>query len=196
MSQHKVPVVKLPAPKKHPGADSLEIFQMAGYEVVSKIGIWQEGDLAAFVEDDYVVPNDPSRYGYLGKDGVLRDKDRRVRPRKLRNVWSNGILTDPPPGAKEGDDVMDALRVTRYEPPPGPIHMKGQTPEAPAPPGIYPVYDVEPLRKYKDLIPSGMPVCVFEKIHGCSTRYVRAGDTPHCGSHKRWKQRSTEDPLF
>jgi RNA ligase (TIGR02306 family) len=109
MSTHRVEVVKLGPVRKHPNADSLGLVDVWGYTCAVRIGEWKTGDLAAYIEPDYVVPDD-ERFAFL-------KGHRRIKPVRLRGQWSQGLLVRPPDGAVEGDDVMAALGVERYEPP-------------------------------------------------------------------------------
>lgn len=182
MSTHKVEVVKLGPVRKHPNADSLGLVDVWGYTCAVRLGEWNEGDLAAYIEPDYVVPND-ERFAFLG--GRCR-----IKPVRLRGQWSQGLLVRPPDGAVEGDDVMAALGVERYEPPetrqPGARLGNPRTDFTTPPSGFFPVYDVEPWRRYAGLLTEGEPVMVTEKLHGASCRFVWQGERLHVGSRKNW----------
>ncbi len=182
MSTHKVEVVKLGPVRKHPNADSLGLVDVWGYTCAVRLGEWNEGDLAAYIEPDYVVPND-ERFAFLG--GRCR-----IKPVRLRGQWSQGLLVRPPDGAVEGDDVMAALGVERYEPPeprqPGARLGNPLTDFTTPPSGFFPVYDVEPWRRYAGLLTEGEPVIVTEKLHGASCRFVWQGERLHVGSRKNW----------
>lgn len=177
MSTHRVDVVRLGAIEKHPNADSLGLVQIGGYVCAVRLGDFHEGDLAAYIEPDYVVPaSEP--FAFLG------DK-RRIKVKRLRGVYSQGLLIRAPEGAAEGDDVMGLLGIVRYEPP-EPASTAGE--DASPPTGFFPVYDVEPLRKYPGVFAEGEHVIVTEKIHGCSARFVFLDGVLHLGSRTRWKK--------
>lgn len=185
MSKHEVKVVKLGAPRKHHNADSLEIFKVWDYEVVTRIGEWKEGDLATFVEPDYVVPN-TEQFSFLGDS----DRSRRIKSKKLRGVWSYGLLTAAPPGSNEGDNVIEQLGIVRYEPP---VDIQLETDDCEAPRGIYPKYDLENFQKYSHLLIEGEEVIVTEKIHGANARYTFIDTNIYCGSRTRWKKQNTNN---
>ena len=55
-SDHQVNIVRLCEPRVHTNADTLELFDIGGYQVVTKKGQFKEGDLAVYVQPDSVVP--------------------------------------------------------------------------------------------------------------------------------------------
>lgn len=178
MSTHKVEVVRLGPIEKHTNADTLGIVKIWGYTAIVRLDDFAEGDLVAYIEPDYVVPETP-QFSFL--------KDRRIRAKRLRGTWSQGLVTKAPEGTVEGDDVMEYLGITRYEPP---QHLSiGGDAEAPcAALGSVPKYDIESLRRYAHLFTSGELVVVTEKIHGANARYAWRDDRMWCGSRTQWKR--------
>lgn len=62
-ANHQVNVVRLGAPRVHTNADTLELFDIDGYQVVTKKGNFKEGDLAIYIQPDSVVPQtEPFRF--------------------------------------------------------------------------------------------------------------------------------------
>jgi RNA ligase (TIGR02306 family) len=181
MSTHAVKVVRLGAPKKHPNADALEIFEVDGFNCISRLGEHKEGDLAVYIEPDYVVP-DTEQFAFL-------QGHRRVKTKRLRGIWSMGLLLPPLVGASEGDDVMEAMGIVRYEPEMKLPRATGGESESP-PSGFFPHYDMESLRKHKGVLREGEPVYVTEKIHGASARYTFQDDRMWASSHREWKRRA------
>lgn len=190
MSTHEVRVVRCPVPKPHPNADRLELMEVFGYTCVIPKGSFKEGDLAAYVEPDYVVP-ETEQFAFLKSP-----RERRIGAKRLRGVWSEGLLTAAPAGAKEGDNVMEALGIVRYEPTesgmPSGWGVKGPSigvPES-VPDFIrtIPKYDLENLKKYKHLLVPGEPVFVTEKLHGTNARYVWHEGRLYCGSRSQWRK--------
>ena len=55
-ANHRVDIVRLSAPAVHPNADTLELFTIGGYQVVTKKEQFKEGDLAVYIQPDSVVP--------------------------------------------------------------------------------------------------------------------------------------------
>ena len=132
-SNHRVDMVRIPAIEKHPNADTLGIVRIRGYQVIVKLGEFNEGDLSAYIQPDSVVPPEDefaflwSAQGYKDGDDIPL-KYRRITVRKFRKEYSEGLLIRIPEwvriddGAQvrepiEGDDVSDALGITHYEPP-------------------------------------------------------------------------------
>lgn len=180
MSEHRVEVVRLGPIEKHPNADSLGIVKVWAYTAIVRLGEWSEGDLAAYVEPDYVVP-DVEQFAFLAGH-------RRIKAKRLRGTWSQGLLIRPPEGAREGDDVMEALGIVRYEPK---VHagMGAGGDSEPAHPTLagIPKYDLENWRRYNRLLEPGEPVVITEKIHGANARYAFREGRMWCGSRTMWK---------
>lgn len=123
--------------------------------------------------------------------GQVPEKYRVIRAKKLRGIFSQGMLAPLPAGSWQiGDDVAEAMGITKYEPPES--MMIGGECEA-APKGwAFPVYtDIEGLRRYPDILQEGEEVVITEKIHGANGRFVHDGDRLWVGSHTQIKK---EDP--
>lgn len=131
-SNHQVNIVRLPAPRVHTNADTLELFDIGGYQVVVKKGQFKEGDLAVYIQPDSVVPQtEPFKFiweNYVGLDGTVPEKRRRITVRAFRKEWSEGLLmpltdfnvSEFNGGSfvsfREGDDVSDIIGITHYDP--------------------------------------------------------------------------------
>lgn len=85
MTNAKIEVVRVGAIEKHPNADTLGITRVFGYPVIVKLGDFREGDLAAYVPVDTVMP-EGEEWAFLGKS------PRRVCAKRLRGVFSMGML--------------------------------------------------------------------------------------------------------
>ena len=182
MSNHEVLVVEIVEVKKHPNADALELVKVSGYDysIISKIGEFKVGDLGVFVEPDYMVPTDHENFSFL-KSGN-RSKHR-ITVRKLRGIWSEGLLFRAPEDVAVGDNVMDRYGITRWEPPPsksfgwgaeGAALKSGLQDSEPVIPGVHkiPHYGLENYKKHSNVIKEGEEVFYTTKIHGSSGRYV------------------------
>lgn len=129
-SNHQVNVVRVPEPRVHTNADTLEIFDIGGYQLVAKKGGFKVGDLAIYIQPDSVVPQtEPFRFiweNYVGLDGTVPEKRRRITVRAFRKEWSEGLLmpvSDFAEGqgnwitqVEEGRDVSDFIGITHYDP--------------------------------------------------------------------------------
>lgn len=118
-------------------ADVIERITVDGWNVVSKVDTFTEGQFGVFFEVDSGLPVEDSRFDFLSKSGSknFHGKDvYRIRTVKLRGVISQGLflpLTDFPEienylmlnnididyAAKERMDFSFLLDVVKYEPP-------------------------------------------------------------------------------
>ena len=176
-STFEVPVVEVKL-RPHPNADTLSIVDVFGWQVVVKTEEWKDGHLAAYIRPDSVVPDTPA-WAWLGGK-------RRIKTRRFRKEWSQGLLCWPPAGSKVGDNVAAQLQIVAYEPP-SRVREGASSRYRPSwwqrtlslirelrtrPRGKFPYYDVEHLRRYTDLIKPGDLVYITEKIHGANALYT------------------------
>ena len=182
-STFRVEVVRLGPIEKHTNADTLGITHVWGYQIVVRLDDWHEGDLAAYIPPDSVVP-DTEAYAFLAGH-------RRITVKKLRGEYSMGLLVPAPAGSNVGDDVAEQLGVIHYEPPPEAV-AGGEY--APTPPGYKPTYDVEHFLRYNTLFEPGEPVIATEKIHGASGRWTYQDGEFRVGSHSEWKRYDPKSP--
>jgi RNA ligase (TIGR02306 family) len=190
MSEHECLVVRIPEIEPIPGADKIGLVRFGGNQVVVRREDWHVGDLAAYVEVDYIVPTDRPEFAFLA-DGRQGAQEARIRPRRLRGTWSMGLLVPAPTGHPEGSNALSALGVRKWEPQEDVREgiRTHQVPQDPTVPGWLKglaKYDVENLRKYHNLL-SGV-VSVTEKIHGSNARYCFSSESGrlHVGSRSRW----------
>lgn len=178
MSEWKVQVVKVGPLNKHPNADRLLITKVFDYPVITAVGELQEGDLAVYVPVDSVVPADDARWAFL--QGHLR-----IKAKRLRGIFSMGLLTQVAEGMKEGEIVAEQLRIIKYEPPIGAVTGG----EAEYCPFEWPKYtDLDSLRRYPDVLRDGEEVVLTEKLHGTSAKYVWKEGRLWVGSHNEVKK--------
>ena len=118
MSEHEVLVVKIENIYPHPDPEttSLEIVKVWDYEFIVRKGTWTLGELGIVVEPDYVVPTTHELFQFLDMKGL--SKPHRVTTKRLRGVWSQGVLVKALEGHTEGQNVMEELGIVRWEPPP------------------------------------------------------------------------------
>ena len=115
--------------RNHPNADSLDLCNILGWQVVIKRGEFKDGDLCVYIPIDSVLPEKP-------EFEFLRQKDFRIRTVKLRGQISQGICfplsilpsSIPDDGMihglgenggfySAGQDVTDLVGCTHYEKP-------------------------------------------------------------------------------
>lgn len=189
MSTHRIDVVKIKEIVKHPNADSLGLVQIHGFTCAIRLGDFQSGDLAAYIEPDYIVPA-PGEHPAGALFAFLGDK-RRIKAKKLRGTWSQGLLIKAPEGAVEGDDVMERLGIKRWEPPIE-FGTDGDA-ERPCEALAYvPKYDVENWRRYRHVFQEGELVYVTEKLHGANARFAFRDGRLWAGSRAQWKRAPEE----
>jgi RNA ligase (TIGR02306 family) len=102
----------------HPNADSLEIADVLGWQVVVKKGIHKEGDNIVFITIDTIVPK--CEWSEFLSDKEKPDKPIRVKNIKLRGEYSSGLvipLIEFPIQFQTldvGDDVTELLGIKKY----------------------------------------------------------------------------------
>lgn len=146
----------------HPNADLLECAVVGEYRSIVRKGEFRDGDLVAYIPEGSLVPQEILRE--LGLEGKLAGPEHnRVKAIKLRGTLSQGICYPARPHWKASDDVAQELGITKYVPP-VPVHMAGEVEYLGS--GFIQGYDVEPYKKYPDLLDEGEPVVITEKVHG------------------------------
>lgn len=183
MSSLIVEAVKISEIKPHGNADKLELAIVKGWQCIVPKDRYKAGDLVIYVPIDSLFPQPLSDKleitKYLSKQ--------RVKTAKLRGVISQGVImsVDEVPGAQEGQDVAEALGITKWEPSLQP-NMHG-TPR-PQHPDFLRYTDIENIKNYPDILMDGEEVVVTEKIHGTNFRAANIaneteGETGHAGFH-------------
>lgn len=168
MSNWTPMVVRLNKIGRHPNADTLEISEVMGGTVIFKENQYREGDLVAWIPYDTIC-SDHQAFSWLG------DK-KRIKPSKLRGIFSEAILVPAPPGMQEGDSVVEYFNLKKYE---YDEEAAGKTDsDAEHSPKHFeiPYYDLESLRKYVDRFEEGEEVLITEKIEGENFSVLHDGD--------------------
>jgi hypothetical protein len=204
MSEFHVQVNTIKNVQKHPNADTLSTAEINGYPVIFKTGDFNEGELAVHIPVDSIVPDKPE-WAFL--DGHFR-----IKAKKLRGVFSMGLVIKPKSCWMLGQNVQKELGIIKYDPEPefvsklpkpkkgwrrllwrikkffGLIPNEGQNEKDP---GFIPVYtDIEGYRKFKDVLEEGEEVVLTEKIHGQNYRIAHSHGRFWVGSHKMFKRKS------
>lgn len=191
MSEWKVRIVKLGKIGKHPNADSLDITDVEGTPVIMRSGLWKPGDLGVYIPVDSLMPDTPENQELFGKK-------LRVKAKKLRGIFSRGMLYPLPAGLdapKIGQIVHEQMGISKWEPPAELLMSKGRQ-EASPQHFIFPEYtDIEGLRKWKGVFEAHhaatRDVIITEKIHGSNARFCHDGTRLWVGSRTQIK---AEDP--
>jgi RNA ligase (TIGR02306 family) len=191
MSTHEVKIVRISEIFPHENADALEIVKIWGYSCVVKKDQFKIGDLAAYIEPDYEVDKSRPEFSFLSKNGSSLGKNKhRIAVCRLRGIYSAGLLIPAPEGSVEGDNVIDILGVTRYEP--ALSNMVGNCPAEHGPELHAPKYDLENYQKFSKVILPTDEVILTVKLHGTSARFVFHNGRMYCGSKTMWRRRPDE----
>ena len=184
MSDLIVPVVKVQNVRVHPNADTLDLCDVLGYQVVVGRGQYKDGDLCVYFPMDVCLPSAVSEP--LGCKKYLGGPEQtRVGRIKLRGEASFGILIAKPEDQYwiEGDNVATYYGCTKWV---GPVKFTS---------GDMAGYDelIDPFfeefthiqngRIYSRVFEEGEYVIVTEKIHGANCRIGLINGIWVAGSH-------------
>ena len=153
------------------GADKIELVVVNGWNCISKKGEHTVDELAIIATTDAVIPQELS--DQIGVTNYLR-KGGRVRTIKLRGVYSECLII--PHGyvikCSEGTDMMDALNITKYEPPVRQVQLAGgRKIKYKDNPNFHVYYKFPNLKNVPKLFNEEDRVEITRKIHGTNARY-------------------------
>jgi RNA ligase (TIGR02306 family) len=176
-------IQKIKNVRHHPNADSLDLAQVLGWQVVVKRDEFKEDDLVIYVVIDTVLPETPTFE-------FLRNKHFRIKPIRLRGEESAGIcfpLTILPTAFRtlddgspmtliEGMDVTDELDIKKYEKP-IPAQLAGQA--VGGFPGFLIITDELNLRTYPVALEElySRPYYITTKMDGSSGTFFHKDET-------------------
>lgn len=158
-------------------ADAIELARIQGWQCVVKKGEFRAGDVGVFFEIDAVPPDD-QRFHFLWrpKNGtpIAQPASFRLRTLRLRGVLSQGLLLplaqfpELSPALQPGEDVTDALRISKWDPP---LPLNDEV-DGPFLPGV-PKTDEMRVQSVPDVIAelAGLPYVVTVKCDGTSATY-------------------------
>jgi len=161
------------------GADNIIQAEVGGWNCIIQKGQYTEGDLVVVATTDAVIPRELS--DLMNVTNYLR-KGQRVRTVKLRGVYSECLIIPMSIAAKatgyantkwdEGDDLMDVLKIYKYEPPAIQVQLSAgrkikyhQNPNF----GVY--YKFPNLKNVPNMYSNEDEVEISRKIHGTNARY-------------------------
>lgn len=192
MTEFKVTASRLKNIRSHPYADSLDVANVYDYTVILKKNSFNENQLIAYIPIDSIVPdteewyflcptlNDGSKKYSVGS---VPSRYRKIEPKKIRGVFSQGLVTQLPIGDwNEGDDLKTTLGIQKFEPKLE-ISLDGENESLPhILEHKFPIYtDVEGIKRHPDILKENEEIVISEKIHGTNARYLFTAD-----SHKLW----------
>ena len=146
----------------HPEADRLELAQVGGYLSIVPKGVYKNGDLAVYIPEQAIVPEDILvEIGLVGRLGGKAKN--RVRAMKLRGILSQGIIYPNKGNWKLGEVLNEELGIIKYEPV-IPASLAGEVSNVGE--NLTIKYDIENHKKFPDVIQEGELVQITEKLHG------------------------------
>jgi RNA ligase (TIGR02306 family) len=162
-----------------PGADNIEQALIGGWSCIVKKGAHTTGELVICATTDAVIPQ--TLADKMGVAGYLRSGTR-VRTVKLRGVYSEcliipihytrGKLTMGHSDLKEGDDVMEILGISKWEPPVKQIQLaSGKKIKYSENPNFHVYHKFPNMKNVKGMFNEGDEVQITRKIHGTNARY-------------------------
>jgi len=189
MSTFVCPIIEVGPVGKHPNADTLSISHIYRYPCIIRTGDFKEGDRAVYIPEEALVPETP-QFAFLwsNREGPPREKDRVVWAKKLRGIFSMGLLVPVPDDLKDlptGTNVAVQMGIEKYEKP-EPINTGGDN--DPTPGWFHTYTDIENVRKYDRLLHFSEEVIITEKTHGANGRFCYREDKLYIGSHNNTKK--------
>ena len=161
------------------GADNIELAVIGGWNCIVQKGQYVQGYLAIVATTDAVIPKELS--DLMNVTNYLR-KGQRVRTVKLRGVYSECLIIPISLAAKatgfantkwdEGDDLMDVLKIFKYEPPAVQVQLaSGRKIRYSQNPNFSIYYKFPNIKNVSGMFNKNDEVEVTRKIHGTNARY-------------------------
>jgi len=189
LSEFQVEVIRISEIIEHQNADALEVVMNGLYPVCVRKGEFKIGDTAIYIPIDAEVPVDESEFSFL-KKSISRTHER-IKAKRLRGVFSMGLLVPNKRGFSVGQNVQEEMKVLKWEEP-----MKlTQQGNAGKDVGYLPHYDIESIRKWSKIINLGEDVIITEKLHGTNFGAVWSSKDElfYVKSHKLYRERMDTD---
>ena len=172
-------VGKIGSVSEIPGADNIELATVGGWNAITKKGEYKVDDLVVVATTDAVIPKELS--DQLGVTNYLR-KGQRVRTVKLRGVYSECLIMSlsqvfksnmSVDGFVEGQDMMEVLGITKYEPPAKVITLVsgGRKVKYHQNPNFHVYYKFPNQKNVPDMFNEEDEVVITRKLHGTNARY-------------------------
>lgn len=188
-------VAKINEIKPIEGADNIELGVIGGWNCIIKKDQYKVDDLVVVATTDAVIPVKIS--DAMNVTNYLR-KGQRVRTVKLRGVYSECLiiplryaekLTHPKAKWAEGADLMDLLKIYKYEPPATQIQLStGKKVRYHQNPNFKVYYKFPNLKNVSGMFTEEDRVEITRKLHGTNARYgiVRKNKLSVMDRVKRW----------
>ncbi len=225
MSEFTCSIVSIESVIPHPNADGLEIAHVLGdYPVIIRKDQFKPNDLALYLSPDCVVPdtemfhfvspnktetyldeNGDEQVRAIGKKypvGSVPMSKRRLRSKRIREVYSMGLLLEAPEGATLGQDLAETLGVIKYDEEAqeilrnGRVRTRGRNAEKAPTTFTLPYYDIESIRRNFDLIDPNREIVITQKCHGTNVFYVHDGEKLWVKSRNFFKKKDERDTYW
>jgi RNA ligase (TIGR02306 family) len=226
MSDWKPQIVRILSVVPHPDADALDIATVNDYPVVVRRDEYKVDDLASYIPIDTILPDDekfyflcPLKYESYEENGERKqrpagpryevgripEKYRIVKAKKIRGVYSQGLLMPCPDGLKENDSIVEAFGLKKWEEieeenifdpsvPHAEKAKKLSLESEPPPVGwSIPHYDVSGIRRFLQCLQDGEEVVLTEKLHGSNAAFVHDGERLWVKSRNLYKRMDPTD---
>ena len=156
------------------GADKIELAKVEGWNCIVKKDSYKVDDLVIIATTDAVIPESLSES--MNVTNYLRSGNR-VRTVKLRGVYSECLIIPEEYVTgfnkhKEGDDLMDVLKIYKYEPPVKQITLSSGKVIKYRGNQNFPIYHKFPnIKNVTGIFNEEDVVQITRKIHGTNSRY-------------------------
>lgn len=194
--------------ESHPNADSLSLCSIfdGGYTCILRTEDWQGINKAVYVPPDSLCDTTRPEFSFLASEKRLYEVEgrkvyARIKARKLRGIVSFGLCVPCSDESVLGEDYAEKLGIIHFAPEEHEslkqkgINLSGGETE-PAPNCHFVHYDVDSLRRYRNLINEGEMVVCTEKADGENSRFVYHNGKQYCGSRNQWKREWTTKPNY
>ena len=157
------------------GADNIELAIVNDWHAITKKGQYTVGNQVIVATTDAVIPLTIS--DEMGVTGYLR-KGQRVRTVKLRGVYSECLILPMDllvftGNVQDGEDMMETLGITKYEPPVKMVEMSvgGRKFKYHQNPNFHVYHKFPNLKNAPEMFNEEDIVTVTRKLHGTNARY-------------------------
>jgi RNA ligase (TIGR02306 family) len=155
------------------GADNIEQVLVGGWNAITKKGEYKVDDLVGIATTDAVIPQRLS--DAMNVTNYLR-KGQRVRTVKLRGVYSECLVIPnqflPIGYNPEGKDLMDVLKIFKYEPPVRQVQLSsGRKIKYQDNPNFTVYHKFPNIKNVNGMFNGENYVQITRKLHGTNARY-------------------------